>query len=63
MQQTPATVRIAAFFAAAAVTTLLATGQFDLARHYTGQADALLARQAVQQPLAQARTAAPRTPA
>lgn len=63
MQQIPATVRIAAFFAAAAVSTLLAAGQFDLAHHYTGQADALLARQAVQQPLAQAATAAPHTPA
>jgi hypothetical protein len=37
--------RIAAFFAAAAVTTVLVSSQFSLAQHYHGEAGAQLAGQ------------------
>ena len=43
---TKATTRIAAFFAAAAVTTVLVSSQFSLAQQYHGEAGAQLAGQA-----------------
>jgi hypothetical protein len=54
MQQTPATARIAAFFASAAVTTLMVASQFSLAQHYVDAGGLLWAGQAVQAPVAQA---------
>lgn len=54
MNQPTATARIAAFFASAAVTTLMVASQFSLARHYVDAGGLLWAGQAVQAPVAQA---------
>jgi hypothetical protein len=65
MNQPTATVRIAAFFAAALVTSVLVASQFGLASRYDADAGLMLARDAVQLPLAQAQAsaAAARVPA
>lgn len=54
MNTATTTVRIAAFFAAVGVTTLLVTSQFGLARHYADAGSLLWAGQSVPAPVVQA---------
>jgi hypothetical protein len=54
MQQTPATARIAAFFASVAISALMVASQFSLARHYADAGGLLWAGQVIQAPVAQA---------
>ncbi|MCB1994694.1 MAG: hypothetical protein H6933_01540 [Burkholderiaceae bacterium] len=58
MQKTTTAARVAAFFAAFGVTTLMVLSQFSLAQHYVDAGGLLWAGQAVQAPVAQIAPAA-----